>query len=124
MFVFLDERFEYARKLKGAMTELRSAGEKLGKLELSKTQAIQNEDYAKAKKKKTQMEEFRTQVLIEQQVDDLLEKNGVSPIRYGDISRVKFSLLKINYLKCKKCTKYSILLIKCSTIEIKILTKK
>lgn len=60
------------------MTELRSAGEKLGKLELSKTQAIQNEDYGKAKKKKTQMEEYRAQVLMENRVDDLLEKDGVS----------------------------------------------
>lgn len=76
----IDERFEYARKLKGAMTELRSAGEKLGKLELSKTQAIQNEDYGKAKKKKTQMEEYRAQVMIENRVDDLLEKNGVSQV--------------------------------------------
>lgn len=73
-----DERFEYARKLKDAMTELRLAGEKLGKLELSKTQAIQNEDYGKAKKKKTQMEEYRVQVLLENRIDDLLEKNGVS----------------------------------------------
>lgn len=60
------------------MTELRLAGEKLGKLELSKTQAIQNEDYGKAKKKKTQMEEYRVQVLLENRIDDLLEKNGVS----------------------------------------------
>jgi len=80
-----DERFEYARKLKGAMTELRSAGEKLGKLELSKTQAIQNEDYGKAKKKKTQMEEYRAQVMIENRVDDLLEKNGVSKVGYYTI---------------------------------------
>uniref|UniRef100_A0A2H8THI4 Centrosomal protein n=1 Tax=Melanaphis sacchari TaxID=742174 RepID=A0A2H8THI4_9HEMI len=77
-----DERFEYARKLKGAMTELKSAGEKLGKLELSKTQAIQNEDYSKAKKKKTQMEEYRAQVMIENRVDDLLEKNG--PLEIND----------------------------------------
>lgn len=82
------------------MTELRSAGEKLGKLELSKTQAIQNEDYGKAKKKKTQMEEYRAQVLLEQQVDDLLEKNGVSRIRCDDIFRINNSLLsklKLNY---------------------------
>ncbi|VVC35365.1 Armadillo-type fold,TOG domain,Armadillo-like helical,Galactose-binding domain-like [Cinara cedri] len=77
-----DERFEYARKLKCAMTELRSAGEKLGKLELSKTQAIQIEDYGKAKKKKTQMEEYRTQVLLENRIDDLLEKNG--PLEIND----------------------------------------
>lgn len=79
-FLIIEERFEYARKLKGAMTELRSAGEKLGKLELSKTQAIQSEDYGKAKKKKTQMEEYRTQVLMENRVEELLEKNGVSKI--------------------------------------------
>lgn len=78
MAVCTDERFEYARKLKRAMTELRSAGEKLGKLELSKAQAIQNEDYGKAKKKKAQMEEYRAQVMMENRVDDLLEKNGVS----------------------------------------------
>ncbi|XP_050546423.1 centrosomal protein of 104 kDa isoform X2 [Daktulosphaira vitifoliae] len=73
----LDERFEYARKLKAAMTELRTAGEKLGKLELSKNQAIQNEDYSKAKKKKVQMEEYRSQVLTENCIEELLEKNGV-----------------------------------------------
>lgn len=78
MRLCVEERFEYARKLKEAMTELRSAGEKLGKLELSKTQAIQNEDYGKAKKKKTQMEEYRAQVLLENRVDELLEKDGVS----------------------------------------------
>lgn len=62
------------------MTELRAAGEKLGKLESSKTQAIRNEDYGKAKKKKTQMEEYRAQVLMENRVDELLEKNGVCRI--------------------------------------------
>lgn len=80
MVVNADERFEYARKLKETMTELRLAGEKLGKLELSKTQAIQNEDYGKAKKKKTQMEEYRAQTLMENRVEELLEKNGVSRI--------------------------------------------
>ncbi|XP_050434404.1 centrosomal protein of 104 kDa [Adelges cooleyi] len=77
-----DERFEYARKLKAAMTELRSAGEKLGKLELSKNHAIHNEDYAKAKKKKAQMEEFRAQILADNRVDDLLEKDG--PLMVND----------------------------------------
>lgn len=71
------------------MTELKTAGEKLGKLELSKTQAIQNEDYGKAKKKKTQMEEYRAQVLMENRVDELLEKSGVS--RY-----IKLFLIKIS----------------------------
>lgn len=81
------------------MTELRLAGEKLGKLELSKTQAIQNEDYGKAKKKKTQMEEYRAQVLIEQQVDNLLEKNGVSCIRCDDIFTINSSIKTLLKLK-------------------------
>lgn len=62
------------------MTELRLVGEKLGKLELSKTQAIQNEDYGKAKKKKMQMEEYRAQIMMEHRIVDLLEENGVSAI--------------------------------------------
>jgi len=94
-----DERFEYARKLKETMTELRSAGEKLGKLELSKTQAIQNEDYGKAKKKKTQMEEYRAQTLMENRVEELLEKNGVSRVwcNYIFTNNIIPSILKCMY---------------------------
>lgn len=82
------------------MTELRSAGEKLGKLELSKTQAIQSEDYGKAKKKKTQMEEYRAQVLMENRVDDLLEKNGVS--RVGFLGAVKSREIIVHLEMCTK----------------------
>lgn len=98
MVVHIDERFEYARKLKETMTELRLAGEKLGKLELSKTQAIQNEDYGKAKKKKTQMEEYRAQVLMENRVDELLEKTGVSRVRCN-VHEYIFFIISI-ILKC------------------------
>lgn len=74
---FKDERFEYARKIKSAMVELRAAGERLGKLEIGKKQAILHEDYSKAKKKKAQMDEYRKEVYTLLEIDDLLEENGV-----------------------------------------------
>ncbi|XP_075210300.1 centrosomal protein of 104 kDa [Lycorma delicatula] len=74
-----DERFEYARKLKSAMAELRLAGERLGKLEIGKKQAIQNEDYIRAKRKKAQMDEYRKEVYTILHVSDLLEENGMVP---------------------------------------------
>lgn len=76
----IDERFEYARKLKAAMVELRAAGERLGKLEIGKKQAIIHEDYSKAKKKKAQMDEFRKDIYTLLEVEDLLEENGVRRI--------------------------------------------
>lgn len=75
--IFSDERFEYARKLKAAMDKLHLAGEKLGKMEIAKKQAIQQEDYSKAKKKKLQIEEFKSQIYGSLNIDGLLEKNGV-----------------------------------------------
>ncbi len=74
---FADERFEYARKIKTAMAKLHAAGEKLGKMEIAKKQAIQQEDYSKAKKKKTQIEEFRAEIYAKLNIENLLEKNGV-----------------------------------------------
>ncbi|KAJ9597964.1 hypothetical protein L9F63_011165, partial [Diploptera punctata] len=70
------ERFEFARKLKLAMEDLRSAGEKLSKYELEKRHAIQLEDYERAKQKKAQMDEYRHTVYRFLEVDDLLEING------------------------------------------------
>ena len=75
---FLAERFEYARKLKQAMEELRRAGERLGKFELEKRQAIGMEHFGKAKLKKVQMDEYRTLVYAFLEVEDLLEVDGVS----------------------------------------------
>lgn len=60
------------------MTKLHLAGEKLGKMETSKKQAIQQEDYSKAKKKKLQIEEFKSQIYSNLNIENLLEKNGVS----------------------------------------------
>ncbi|PNF19286.1 Centrosomal protein of 104 kDa [Cryptotermes secundus] len=70
------ERFEFARKLKLAMEDLRSAGERLSKYELEKRHAIQLEDYERAKLKKAQMDEYRRTVYQFLEVDDLLEING------------------------------------------------
>ncbi|KAK7601011.1 hypothetical protein V9T40_008452 [Parthenolecanium corni] len=77
-----DERFEYARKLKTAMSKLHNAGEKLGKMEIAKKQAIQQEDYSRAKKKKLQIEEFRAQIYSKLNIDNLLETNG--PVSSND----------------------------------------
>lgn len=78
MFFFSDERYEYARKLKVTIEDLRVVGEKLGKLEIAKKQAIQDEDYSRAKRKKLQIESLKKEILEKVKVDNLLEKNGVS----------------------------------------------
>lgn len=72
-----DERFEYARKLKHAMEELQLAGETLGKLQIAKNQAIEQEDYSRAKRKKVQIDEFKLQVYNSLNIDELLEKDGI-----------------------------------------------
>nr|CAD7423266.1 unnamed protein product [Timema monikensis] len=76
------ERFEFARKLKLAMEDLRVAGERLSKYELEKRQAIHLEDYDRAKHKKAQMEEYRNMVYRFLEVDNLLEING--PLEKND----------------------------------------
>ncbi|KRT86104.1 hypothetical protein AMK59_820 [Oryctes borbonicus] len=75
----LNERFEYARKLKQAMECLREAGEKLGKYELEKKHAIEMEDYERARHKKNQMDEYRAYVYQNLAIEQLLEDEGVSP---------------------------------------------
>ncbi|XP_020810295.1 centrosomal protein of 104 kDa isoform X1 [Drosophila serrata] len=71
------ERFEYARKLKLCMTALRSAGERLGRYALAKRQAVQQEDFTTARLRKDQIEMYRTAVLRQLQVQQLLEPQGV-----------------------------------------------
>ncbi|XP_052081359.1 centrosomal protein of 104 kDa-like isoform X5 [Mytilus californianus] len=72
----LQERFDYAKRLKSAITELQKVGEKLGKYEVEKRQAVENEDYDKAKLKKVQMDEYRLQVYRDLNLADLLETTG------------------------------------------------
>ena len=52
-------------------------GEKLGKFEVEKRQAVENEDYDKAKLKKVHMDEYRIQVYKDLHVHNLLEIDGV-----------------------------------------------
>ncbi|GFO45194.1 centrosomal protein of 104 kda-like isoform x4, partial [Plakobranchus ocellatus] len=72
----LQERYDYAKKLKAAITELQKVGEKLGKMEVEKRQAVESEDYDKAKAKKVQMDDYRLQVYKELNLNDLLELDG------------------------------------------------
>lgn len=58
--------------------KLREAGETLGKYEQEKRQAINLEDYDKAKTKKNQIEKYRDQVYTSLRVEQLLELDGVS----------------------------------------------
>ena len=52
-------------------------GEKLGKYEVEKRQAVENEDYDKAKALKVKMDEYRLQVYKDYNIHDLLENAGV-----------------------------------------------
>lgn len=61
------------------MEHLRSAGEKLGKYELEKKHAIEMEDYERAGIKKNQMDDFRTSVYQQLNIEQLLEIKGVCP---------------------------------------------
>ena len=47
---------------------------------MEKRQAVENEDYDKAKLKKVQMDEYRLQIYKDLNVQDLLEASGVSGI--------------------------------------------
>ena len=59
---------------------MQQVGEKLGKMEVEKRQAVESEDYDKAKAKKVQMDEYRLQVYKELNLNDLLELDGVGVI--------------------------------------------
>lgn len=61
-----------------ALEDLREAGETLGKFEQEKRQAINMEDYDKAKAKKLQIDQYREQVYSVLRVDQLLELDGVN----------------------------------------------
>ena len=75
----LEERFDYAKKLKQAMADLYKVGEKLGKFEVEKRRAIEMEDYDIAKSKKVQGDEYRLHVYKQLDIYDLLELNQGIP---------------------------------------------
>lgn len=72
----LEERYDYARKLKNAMSDLYKVGERLGKYEIEKRRAVEMEDYELAKTKKLQSDEYRLHVYKQLDVFDLLELKG------------------------------------------------
>lgn len=60
------------------MVALREVGERLGRYEVSKQQAIANEDYSRANRKKEQMDLLRSEAYATLNINDLLEEDGVS----------------------------------------------
>jgi len=70
------ERFEYAKKIKSAISELCEAGQILGSLEMEMHVLADKEEYDEAKDKKTQMDEFRVEVYKTLEITDLLELQG------------------------------------------------
>ncbi|XP_033763312.1 centrosomal protein of 104 kDa-like isoform X1 [Pecten maximus] len=85
----IQERFDYAKKLKTAILDLQKVGEKLGKYEVEKRQAVENEDYDKAKLKKVQMEEYRLQIYHDLNLGDLLETTGSRHPQHVDLEPVR-----------------------------------
>ncbi|XP_038864112.1 centrosomal protein of 104 kDa [Salvelinus namaycush] len=67
------ERYEFAKTLKQAVADLQKVGERLGRYDVEKCCAIEKEDYDTAKKKKEQMEEYRTTVYHQLEVHNLLD---------------------------------------------------
>lgn len=70
------ERFEYAKKIKSAISELCEAGQMLGSLEMEMHVLADKEEYDEAKDKKSQMDEFRVEVYKTLEITDLLELQG------------------------------------------------
>lgn len=93
--MFLDERFEYARKLKNTILKLRVAGEKLGKYELEKRHAIEMEDYEKARQKKNQVDQFRTDIYQDLSIEQLLEREGVGV--FSNVFQIKYCFNFYNF---------------------------
>lgn len=57
----------------------------MGKFEIEKRQAVENEDYDRAKQKKSQMDEYRMQMYKQLEIEDLIE---VSLVRLNFLLRI------------------------------------
>eukprot|EP00118_Oscarella_pearsei_P011324 m.75306 g.75306 ORF g.75306 m.75306 type:complete len:982 (+) comp35937_c0_seq4:2015-4960(+) len=68
-----EERYDYAKKLKQAIADLRKVGERLARYEVEKQKAVEKEDYDTAQVKKIQGDEFRLNVYQQLDLNDLLE---------------------------------------------------
>lgn len=97
----VEERFEYARRLKSAMSCLREAGERMGRYELAKKIAALAEDFQKATLRKEQIEVYRRSVYKALDLDVLLEVNGVG--KYNYITFLETIILKNNKLIIPNC---------------------
>jgi len=69
----IEERYDYAKKLKEAISDLHKVGQKLGKFEVEKRRAVELEDFDTAKKKKLQSDEYRVHVYKQLDIYDLLQ---------------------------------------------------
>ena len=79
-FLLLDERFELAKKIKQAIIDLQKVGERLGKYEVEKRRALENEDFDLAQQKKEQMEEYRQHIQQQLEYHSLLDDRHVSHV--------------------------------------------
>jgi len=69
----LAEKYDEAKRLKQAISELYKIGERLARYDIEKRQAIEDEDYEKAKIKKQQMQEYRNETYKQLNQNNLLE---------------------------------------------------
>lgn len=74
----IEERYDYAKKLKEAIADLQKVGQKLGKFEVEKRRAVEMEDFDTAKKKKLQSDEYRVHVYRQLDIHDLLQIPKIS----------------------------------------------
>ncbi|GFY44879.1 centrosomal protein of 104 kDa [Trichonephila inaurata madagascariensis] len=71
-----DDRFVYAKKLKYAQNQLIKVGEKLGKLDIEKELAVEDEDYDRAHLKKEEIEKLRLDTYKRLNITALMEMEG------------------------------------------------
>lgn len=72
----LQERYEFAKRIKTGIEKLQKGGERLGKLEVEKRHAAENEDFDKALQKKLQIDDIRLQLYKQLDLTNLLEMNS------------------------------------------------
>jgi len=77
-FIIKAEKYDEAKRLKQAISELYKIGERLARYDIEKRQAIEEEDYEKAKLKKQQMQEYRAETYRQLQMNNLLDFIDVS----------------------------------------------
>ena len=63
-------------------------GERLGKFEVEKRQAVENEDYDRAKQKKSQMDEYRMQMYKQLEIENLIE---ITQVRLSSLLKYLFN---------------------------------